>query len=143
MYDLVGNLEGRFSRDVAYLEGGVQCYRGWWFCFPFCEIIYSESKLTNLFPTPMTPSLPIYVRNFNVYICMLITMSIDYNVYCLYALMSIILSQTYNATLFSFDYFYVNAHALNKLFPEINSSFNQASNHILVLTICLKLAKKQ
>ena len=27
-----------------------------------------------------------------------------------------ILSQTYNATLLSFDYFYVNAHALSKLF---------------------------
>ena len=52
-----------------------------------------------------------------------------------------ILSQTYNATLFLFDYFYVNAHALSKLFHSINSSFNQASNHILVLTICLKLAK--
>ena len=27
-----------------------------------------------------------------------------------------ILSQTYNATLFLFDYFYVNAHALSKMF---------------------------
>ena len=54
-----------------------------------------------------------------------------------------ILSQTYNATLFLSDYFYVNAHALSKLFHSINSSFNQSSNHVLVLTICLKLAKKQ
>ena len=50
-----------------------------------------------------------------------------------------ILSQTDNATLFLFDYFFVNAHALSKLFHSINSSFNQASNHVLVLT----LAKKQ
>ena len=54
-----------------------------------------------------------------------------------------ILSQTYNATLFSFDYFNVNAHVLSNLFHSINSSFSQASNHVLVLTICLKLAKKQ
>ena len=54
-----------------------------------------------------------------------------------------ILSQTYNATLFSFDYFYVNVHALSNLFHSINSSFNQASNHVLVLTICFKRAKKQ
>ena len=39
-----------------------------------------------------------------------------------------ILSQTYNATLFLFDYFYVNAHALSKLFHSINSSLHQASN---------------
>ena len=54
-----------------------------------------------------------------------------------------ILSQTYNATLFLFDCFYVNAHALSKLFHSVNRSFNQASNHVLVLAICLKLAKKQ
>ena len=54
-----------------------------------------------------------------------------------------ILSQTYNATLFLFDYFYVNEYALSILFHSINSSFSQASNHVLVLTICLKLAKKQ
>ena len=54
-----------------------------------------------------------------------------------------ILSQTYNATLFLFDYFYVNAHALSKLFHSNNSSFNPESSHVLVLTICLKLAKKQ
>ena len=54
-----------------------------------------------------------------------------------------IMSQTYNATLFSFDYFYVNAHALSKLFHSINSSVNPASYHVLVLTICPKLANKQ
>ena len=54
-----------------------------------------------------------------------------------------ILSQTYNATLFLFDYFYVHAYALGKLFHLIKSSFSQASNHTLVLTIRLKLAKKQ
>ena len=54
-----------------------------------------------------------------------------------------ILSQTYKATLFSFDYFFVNAHALRILFHSFNSLFNQASNRVLVLTICLKLAKKQ
>ena len=47
-----------------------------------------------------------------------------------------ILSETYNAPLFSFDYFYVNAHALSKLFHSINSLFNQASNHVLVFTRC-------
>ena len=54
-----------------------------------------------------------------------------------------ILSQTYNTTLFSFDYFYVNAQALSNSFHSINSSFNQAANHAFVLTICLKLDKKQ
>ena len=54
-----------------------------------------------------------------------------------------ILSQTYNATLFLFDYFYVLAHALGSLFHLIKSSFSQASKHTLVLTIRLKLAKKQ
>ena len=54
-----------------------------------------------------------------------------------------ILSQTYNVTLFLFDYLYANAHALSKLFHSINSSFNQASNHVFVVTICLKMAKKQ
>ena len=52
-----------------------------------------------------------------------------------------ILSQTYNATLFLFDYFHANAHALSNLFHSIKSSFNQASNHVLVLTVCLKLDK--
>ena len=42
-----------------------------------------------------------------------------------------------------FDYFYVHAHALGKLFHLIKSSFSQASNHTLVLTIRLKLAKNQ
>ena len=54
-----------------------------------------------------------------------------------------ILSQTCNATLFLFDYFYVHAHVQSQLFHPIKSSFSQASNHILVLTICPKLAKKQ
>ena len=54
-----------------------------------------------------------------------------------------ILSQTYNATLLLFDYFYVHAHALGKLFHLIISSFSQASNPSLVLTIHIKLAKKQ
>ena len=57
--------------------------------------------------------------------------------------LAIILGQTYNATLFSFDYFYVKAHGLSNLFHSTNSSFSQASNHVLVLTICPKLAKKQ
>ena len=59
------------------------------------------------------------------------------------SLLFTILSQTYNATLFLFDYFYVHAHALGKLFHLIKSSFSQASNHTLILTIRLKLAKKQ
>ena len=54
-----------------------------------------------------------------------------------------ILSQTYNATLFLFDYFYVHAHALGKLFHLIKRSFSQASNPTLVLTIHIKLSKKQ
>ena len=63
--------------------------------------------------------------------------------FALFSFPSYILSQTYNATLFLFDYFYVNAHALSKLFHSVNSSFNQASNLVLVLNICLKLTKKQ
>ena len=35
-----------------------------------------------------------------------------------------------------------NAHALGKLFHLIKSSFSQASNRTLVLTIHIKLAKK-
>ena len=41
--------------------------------------------------------------------------------------------------LFLFDYFYANVHALSNLFHSIKSSFNQASNHVLVLTVCIKL----
>ena len=41
-----------------------------------------------------------------------------------------ILSQTYNASLFLFAYFFVNAHVLSKSFHLINSSFSQASNQI-------------
>ena len=37
-----------------------------------------------------------------------------------------ILSQTYNASLFLFAYFFVNAHVLSKSFHSINSSFSQA-----------------
>ena len=54
-----------------------------------------------------------------------------------------ILSQTYSATMFLFDYFYVHAHALGKLFHLIKRSFSQATNPSLVLTIRIKLAKKQ
>ena len=50
-----------------------------------------------------------------------------------------ILSQTYNATLVLLGYYYGHADALSKLFHLINSSFSQASNHSLVLTILLKL----
>ena len=56
---------------------------------------------------------------------------------------SYILSQTYNATLVLFNYFYVHAHVLGKFFHLIKGSFSQASNHTLVLTIRLKLGKKQ
>ena len=45
------------------------------------------------------------------------------------------MSQTYNATLVLLDYYYVHAHTLSKLFQLIKSSFSQASNHILVLTV--------
>ena len=38
MSDLVGNLEGRFSRDAAYLEGGVQRYGVDGFVFPFVRL---------------------------------------------------------------------------------------------------------
>ena len=48
------------------------------------------------------------------------------------------LSQTYNASLFLFAYFFVNAHVLIKSFHSINSSFSQASNHVLVLTLAKK-----
>ena len=47
-----------------------------------------------------------------------------------------ILSQT----VFLFDYFSVQMHALSTLFHLIKSAFIQASNYVFVLTICLKLA---
>ena len=53
-----------------------------------------------------------------------------------------ILSQTSNATLCLFDYFYAYARALGKLLHLIKSSINQTSNPNLVLTIRLKLAKE-
>ena len=43
---------------------------------------------------------------------------------------------------FIIDYLLAKAHALIKLFPFIKSSFSQASNNILVLTVWLKLAEK-
>ena len=55
-----------------------------------------------------------------------------------------LLSQTNSTTMFVFDYFYVNAQVLSKLFHPIKYSFSQASNYLyFVLTICLKLAKKE
>ena len=52
-----------------------------------------------------------------------------------------ILSQTYNASLFLFAYFFVNAHVLSKSLHSINSSISQTSNHVLVLTLTKKTVK--
>ena len=52
-----------------------------------------------------------------------------------------ILSQTYNASLFLFAYFFVNAHVLSKSFHSINSLISQTSNHVLVLTLTKKNSK--
>ena len=43
------------------------------------------------------------------------------------------IKDVYTATLVLFDSFYVQTRALRKLVPLIKSSFNQASNHFLVL----------
>ena len=49
--------------------------------------------------------------------------------------MHIILSQTNKATSILFAIFAVHTHTLSKLLDLIKSSFSQASNYILVLTI--------
>ena len=53
------------------------------------------------------------------------------------------LRHTYNAILFLFAHFYVNAHARSNFFHLRDISFSKALNHTLVLTVCIKLAKKQ
>ena len=54
-----------------------------------------------------------------------------------------ILSQSYNASVFYFDYISFLARVLNQLFLPNERSISQASYHIMVLTICFQLFKKQ
>ena len=54
-----------------------------------------------------------------------------------------ILSQSSNATLFYFDNIFVQTNALGRMVRLNESSFSWASELTLVLTICLKLFKKQ
>ena len=55
----------------------------------------------------------------------------------------IILSQSYNATVFHFDSISFLEHVLNQLFLPNESSISQASYRTMVLTICFQLFKKQ